>query len=102
MIVVRCSIAISIVIALLGDAASAQSVAGTVKRVQDRWMQCLKSSFQINRKQTADPNAAAELAFGACATEEDELWTMSAANGVPRSSFAGLKSAMKQVLIEGK
>jgi hypothetical protein len=84
------------------EGASAQSVAGSVKRVQDRWMQCLKSSFQINRKQTPDPNAAAEMAFQACATEEDELWTMSAAVGVPRSSFAGLKSATKQVLIEGK
>ncbi len=101
MIVIRCSIAFSIVVALLGDA-SPQSVAGTVKRVQDRWTQCLKSSFQINRKHTADPNAAAELAFGACATEEDELWTMPAANGTPRSSFAHSKSAMKQVLIEGK
>jgi hypothetical protein len=91
---------ILILLALTGDA-SAQTSAGTIKRIQDRWMQCLKSSFQINRKQVADPNAAAELAFGACATEEEELWSMSVASGVPRSSFAGLKSAMKQVLMEG-
>jgi hypothetical protein len=100
MTITRGSRVIFILVALTGGA-SAQTTSGTIKRIQDRWMQCLKSSFQINRKQVADPNAAAELAFGACATEEEELWSMSANSGVPRSSFAGLKSAMKQVLIEG-
>jgi hypothetical protein len=82
--------------------AAAQSTSDTIKRVQDHWMRCLKSSFQIHRKRTPDPNAAAEMAFRACATEEEELWSISAAAGVPRTSFNHLKTAVKQVLIEGK
>jgi hypothetical protein len=82
--------------------AEAQSTADVVKRKQDQWMACLKSSFRLYRKQTIDPNAAAERAFLACTTEEDDLRAFSADAGVPRSAFAGLKSATKQVLIEGK
>jgi hypothetical protein len=93
--------ALSCAIAMTSGAA-AQSTSGTVKRIQDHWMQCLRASFQINRKKIPDLNLAVEKAFQACATEEEELWTFSAANGVPRDSFAHLKSAVKQVLIEGK
>jgi hypothetical protein len=94
-LVCACLVAFSVI-------AEAQSTAGVVKRKQDQWMACLKSSFRLNQKQTVDPNAAAEMAFLACTTEEDDLRALSADAGVPRSSFAGLKSAMKQVLIEGK
>lgn len=80
--------------------AEAQSTASLVKRKQDQWMTCLKDSFRISRKQNADPNLAAEMAFQACTTEEQDLWAFSAAAGVPREAFAGLKSATKRVLIE--
>lgn len=90
------------VVATLPASVSAQSIAENVKRAQDRWMKCLQSSYRINRRQQPDPNAAAEMAFQACTTEEDFVWTMSSAVGVPRSGFAGLKAATKQVLIEGK
>jgi hypothetical protein len=65
-------------------------------------MQCLKSSFKIYTKERTDPSLAAENAFKACSTEEDELWQVSASAGVPRSSFAHLKSAVKQILVQGK
>lgn len=95
----RCLAALAFLIILNNDLA-AQSTEGTVKRIQDRWMQCLKTSFQIAHKRTAD--AAAETAFKSCATEVDELWSYSEASGVPKSSLVHLKSAMKQALIEGK
>ena len=73
-----------------------------IKRKQDVWMRCLKESYNVNRKRTPDRNAAVEMAFRACSIEEDDLWAHSAQMGVPRSSFASLKSAMKQVILEGK
>ena len=81
---------------------SAQTATDIVKRKQDAWMRCLKESYGVNRKRTPDRNAAMEMAFQACATEEDDLWAYSAQSGVPRSSFMALKSATKQVILEGK
>ena len=91
-------VAVSLAAVLISQAVDAQQI----KPLQDRWERCLKSSFRVNHKQTPDPNLAAERALQACSTEEDELWAVSADAGVPRSAFAHLKSAMKQVLIEGK
>src|SRR5450759_282864 len=64
-------LAVFLCVAALTSGAVAQSTTDNVKRIQDRWMQCLKTSFQINRKNTPDPNLAAERAFQACATEEE-------------------------------
>jgi hypothetical protein len=50
--------------AALPGRVSAQSVAENVKRAQDRWMQCLQSSFRINRRQQPDPNAAPRAGAG--------------------------------------
>jgi hypothetical protein len=82
--------------------ALAQSTINQTKAMQDRWMRCLKASYQVRKRETRDQNAAAEMALQACSTEEDELWTYSAQAGVPRSSFVHLKAATKQVLMEGK
>lgn len=82
--------------------ALAQSTTDLTKAMQDRWMRCLKASYQVRKKETRDQNAAAEMALQACSTEEDELWTYSAQAGVPRSAFVHLKAATKQVLMEGK
>lgn len=82
--------------------AVAQSTGDLTKTMQDRWMRCLKASYQVRKRETRDQNAAAEMALQACSTEEDELWTYSAQAGVPRSAFIHLKAATKQVLIEGK
>jgi hypothetical protein len=86
----------------LAASASAQSTADIVKRKQDAWMRCLKESYGVNHKHNPDRNAAMEMAFRACTTEEDDLWNYSAQSGVPRSSFMSLKSEIKQVILEGK
>lgn len=82
--------------------ALAESETDTTARLQDRWMRCLKESYQVNVKQTPDRNAAAEMAFRACSTEEDELRAWSVELGVPQTYFVQLKSATKRVLIDGK
>ena len=81
---------------------SAQTTPDIVKRKQNAWMRCLKESYGVNRKQTSDRNAAMEMAFRACVTEENDLWAYSAQAGVPRSSFLALKSATKEIILEGK
>ena len=81
---------------------SAQTTADIVKRKKDAWMRCLRESYNVNHRRNPDRNAAMEMAFKACATEEDDLWVYSAQSGVPRSSFMALKSATKQVILEGK
>jgi hypothetical protein len=97
----RSLIAIAILIVWSIDA-SAQNTADIVKRKQDSWMRCLKESYGVNRKRSPDRNAAMEMAFQACGTEENDLWAYSAQAGVPQSSFMSLKSATKQVIMEGK
>jgi hypothetical protein len=93
--VLRSIILFSCVIALDATAYS-QTTPG------DRWLACLKSSFHIDPKKKADRNAAAEMAFQACATEEEEFQAESDEAGMPHSSFAHLKATIKQSLVEGK
>jgi hypothetical protein len=66
--------------------AAARTVAATpdttsVIKLQNRWSQCLEPSYRIARAKTPDKNAAAEMAFAACAS-------------------AALRAGVKQVLIE--
>ncbi len=71
------------------------------RKLQNNWGRCLNGSYPIARKQTPDKNAAAELAFQACATEEQDLasWVHSQIPYAP-SPMPGLKRAMKQELTE--
>ena len=92
-------IVVAISMLLITTAAFGQE--SLVKRRQDDWMKCLRASYRIQVGETRDKNLAAERAFQACTTEEDALKTQSGPL-VPASSFASLKSAMKQVLIEAK
>jgi hypothetical protein len=78
---------------------SSDKVAQITKRLEDAWMACLKSSFQVTSTETRDKNQAAEMAFSSCKTEEDALWTDAAEVGTPPSMFAYLKSQAKQVLL---
>jgi hypothetical protein len=95
-------LASALIIVAISTSALAQSTGDLTKAMQDRWMRCLKESYQVRKKQTPDRNAAAEMALRACSTEEDELWTYSEQAGVPRNIFIHLKAATKQVLIDGK
>jgi len=85
-----------VLIAVSGAAFSQESV---IKKRQDDWTRCLKSSFAIQKTETRDKNLAAERSFQACASEEDALRTEAP---VPADSFAHLKAETKKVLMEGK
>ncbi len=67
-----------------------------IRQMQNAWHTCLKHSYSIYIKTYTDRNAAVEAAFGACATEEDDLRELSNVG----LGFAHLKAAMKQVLID--
>ena len=68
------------------------------RRLQNNWDRCLEQSYRVTRTQTPDKNAAAEMAFQACSSEEQDL--------VSASGYAGqllqphLRSETKHVLIE--
>lgn len=93
--VMRSIIIFACVIALGGTAYS-QTTPG------DRWLACLKSSFHIDPKKKTNRNAAVEMAFRSCATEEQEMQAESDEAGMPPSAFAHLKATIKQSLVEGK
>jgi hypothetical protein len=42
------------------------------RKLQNHWDECLHHSFAIDRAKTSDKNAAAEMAFAACASEEQD------------------------------
>jgi hypothetical protein len=66
------------------------------KQLQDNWNRCLEQSYQITRTQTPDKNAAAEMAFQACSSEEQDLASLPFANLL----MPHLKSQTKRVLID--
>lgn len=66
------------------------------KQLQDNWNRCLEQSYQITRTQTPDNNAAAEMTFQACSSEERDLASLPYANLL----MPHLKSQTKRVLID--
>ena len=81
--------------------ASAAVNASLTRKLQNRWGKCLTSSYHITVRQTPDKNAAAEMAFAACASEEQAL-TSHVNTQVPAAynGIAALRAGMKQVLNE--
>ena len=68
----------------------------TTRRLQNSWHRCLEQSYRVTRSQTPDKNAAAEMAFQACSSEERDLASL------PYSDLLmpHLKAETKHVLIE--
>jgi hypothetical protein len=58
--------------ALISPDTSARKMAIS-QQFQKDWERCVNASYQVIQQQTADKNAAAERAFGSCATEEDQM-----------------------------
>jgi uncharacterized lipoprotein YajG len=86
---------------LLATCAAHQSLAqptnSTIaKQLNDNWNRCLEQSYRVSSTQTPDKNAAAEMAFQACTSEEQDLAS------VPdvREIMPHLKAATKRVLID--
>jgi hypothetical protein len=49
------------------------AVTERTKALQQAWFACLRTSYPIAKTQTPDKNAAAEIAFQSCATEEQAI-----------------------------
>ena len=84
-----------------GYAVALASSSAIAHILQNRWARCLNESYQVTRTQTPDKNAAAELAFQACSTEEQAFYASDPArNRFTDAIDASLKSAMKRLLID--
>jgi hypothetical protein len=78
--------------------ASAARVGEIMRQFQNDWQQCVDASYQVTKQQTANKNAAAELAFDSCTTEEIQMNSI-----YPDSAallFPHLKNEVKRVLIQ--
>jgi hypothetical protein len=72
-----------------------------IRKLQNHWHQCLEQSYRTTRAKTLDKNAAAEMAFQECASEEQDLASFSNVNIPPQySPMPHLKAETKRVLIE--
>ena len=72
-----------------------------IRKLQNRWSQCLEPSYRIARTKTPDKNAAAEMAFAACASEEEDLASFVNTRVPPQySPMPHLKAETKRVLVE--
>jgi len=66
------------------------------EQLQSSWNRCLEHSYGVTRTQTPDKNAAAEMAFQACSSEERDLASLPYMGLL----MPHLKAETKHVLIE--
>jgi hypothetical protein len=64
------------------------------------WQHCLEASFAEARKKTADPNAAADVAFRTCEPREWQVEVSALREGVPPDAFARRKSEWRRALVQ--
>jgi hypothetical protein len=82
-------------------AAGTLDASSVIRKLQNRWSQCLEPSYRMALAKTPDKNAAAEMAFAACASEEQALTSLintqvpAAYNGIP-----ALRAGLKEVLVK--
>jgi hypothetical protein len=72
-------------------------------KLQNSWARCLNESYQVTRTQTPNRNAAAEMAFQSCSTEEQDFASRFAflvGNSWSASLLSSRKAAMKRLLID--
>ena len=62
-----------VVVATLTAQPASADAADTSRQMQDSWARCLNASYAVTRTQTPDKSAAAEMAFQACYSEEQDL-----------------------------
>jgi hypothetical protein len=56
------------------------------RKLQNHWHQCLEQSYRTARTKTPDKNVAAEMAFAACTSEEQDLASFTNAQIPPQYS----------------
>jgi hypothetical protein len=82
--------------------AAAPDTTNVTRKLQNHWSQCLEQSFRTARTKTPDKNAAAEMAFAACDSEEQDLASFVNAQIPPQySPMSHLKAETKRMLVEG-
>ena len=72
---------------------------GSAQRLA-HWRHCLEASFAEARKATADPNAAADMAFRTCEAGEWQVEVFALREGVPPDAFALRKSEWRRALVQ--
>lgn len=71
------------------------------RKLQNHWAQCLEPSYRTALRKASDKNVAAEMAFAACASEEQDLASFVNAQIPPQySPMPHLKAEMKRLLVE--
>lgn len=65
---------------------TAPDTTNLTRKLQNHWGQCLNQSYRSGLASTPDKNAAAEMAFAACASEEQDLASYSTMNVPPEFS----------------
>jgi PBP1b-binding outer membrane lipoprotein LpoB len=82
--------------------AAAPDTTNVTRKLQNHWAQCLEPSYKAARAKTIDKNAAAEMAFQACASEEQDLASyVNMQIPIAYSPMPHLKAEMKRLLVEG-
>jgi len=82
-------------------AVAAPDTTNLTRKLQNHWSQCLNQSYRTTIKQMADKNTAAEMAFQACSSEEQDLASYVNANiPIAYSPMPHLKAETKRVLVE--
>lgn len=82
-------------------AAGAPDTTNVTRKLQNHWSECLEQSYRTARRKTPDKNEAAEMAFAACASEEQDLASF-VNMGIPPqfSPMPHLKAETKRLLVE--
>src|SRR4051794_13927853 len=75
-------------LATLACASHATASESTVTKLSQAWGSCVKAAYQPDQLKVSDRRMAAEVAFQACATEEDVLLAY-----IAGSDYAGRSSA---------
>jgi len=70
------------------------------KQFQDAWNNCVTGSYHRELDRISDKSAAAESAFSACKSEEDEIVQLDSEHMIPIGVWLHYKSQAKVVLIE--
>jgi hypothetical protein len=82
-------------------AVAAPNTTNLTRKLQNHWSECLNQSYRTTIKQTPDKNTAAEMAFQACSSEEQDLASyVNAQVPIAYSPMPHLKAETKRVLVE--
>ena len=82
------------------SAADSADITSSTRKLENQWNQCLEQSYRTARKTTPDKNAAAEMAFQTCASEEQDLDLFIMTEAHAPSPMPHLKEETKRLLVK--